>query len=79
MRRYGTQVFYVALIIALGTYDSVVLGVPPSPWNVLWMVVFPVAVGLALNRGAARVIMAGTLFIVSWIAAGLVGTTMGGM
>ncbi len=42
------------------------------------MVLLPVVVGVALNRGVARIVMASFLFIVSWAIAGVVGTVMSG-
>lgn len=79
VRWYGSQVLCVASAIALGTYVSAILSVRPSPWNALWMLGLPIAVGLAGNRGTARAIMAGVPMIVSWVVASLVGTALGGL
>jgi hypothetical protein len=78
-RWYATQIFGITLLIGLGTYFTLALNLMPSPWNALWMVGLPVGSSLMLNHGTARVVMAGTLCIASWIAAGLVGVALGGM
>jgi hypothetical protein len=78
-RWHAAQILGTTLLVGLGTCLTVALNLQPSPWNALWMVGLPVGTGLMLNRGKARVVMAGTLFIASWIAAGLVGVALGGM
>ena len=67
------------LVSALFTYGTIVLSVPPSPWNALWMVALPALFGLALNRGARRLVMTLVLPIASLIATTVVGNAMGGI
>ncbi|HUD91189.1 hypothetical protein [Sphingobium sp.] len=43
------------------------------------MMAFPVFLGLALNKNAARIVMAIVLLIVSLIASSIVGNAMGGI
>jgi hypothetical protein len=78
-RWYAAQILGITLLIGLGTYFTLALNRLPSPWNALWMVGLPIGTGLMLNNGTARVVMAGTLCIASWIAAGLVGAALRGM
>jgi hypothetical protein len=77
--RYPTQAVFLALLISLTTFATIKLGMPPSPWHLTWMVVLPVALGIAFNRGAVRWIMAPALLIVSLIATTVIGNAMGGI
>lgn len=77
--RYLAEIVFVAVFASFSTYISVVLSAPPSPWNALWMMVFPCFLGLSLNKNAARIVMAVVLLIVSLIACSIVGNAMGGI
>lgn len=75
----SAQVVGVALLMSLATYLSVTLSVIPGPINALWIIVLPILLGLALNRGMLRFVMAAVLLGVSWIAVSAVGNAMGGV
>ncbi len=77
--RYLAEIVLVAMFASVSTYMSVTFSVQPSPWNALWMMVFPSFLGLALNKNAARIVMAIVLLIVSLIACSIVGNAMGGI
>lgn len=76
--RYAAQILSVALLISVTTYLVVILSVPPSPWNAVWMVALPTGLGVALNRGEQRIIMGAALLVISLIATTVVGNAMGG-
>jgi len=75
----GAQVIGVTALMAIVTFIAVWLDAPPNPWNAIWMTGPPLILGLALNRGTARIVMAGLLFTATWAVIGVVGTAMGGM
>lgn len=77
--RYAGQIVLALLVSALFTYGTIILSVPPSPWNLLWMIALPALLGLALNRGAKQLIMAFALPFASLIATTVVGNAMGGI
>lgn len=77
--RYAAQIALALLLSALFTYGTIVLSVPPSPWNLLWMVALPALLGLALNRGPRQPVMALALLFTSLIATTIVGNAMGGI
>ena len=77
--QYAAQIVLALLLSALFTYGTIVLSVPPSPWNLLWMVALPALIGLALNRGARQLVMALVLPFASLIATTIVGNAMGGI
>lgn len=76
---YPKQAVLVALLISLITFATIKLGLPASPWHFIWMVILPVALGIAFNRGAVRWLMAPLLLAVSLIAAMVIGNAMGGI
>lgn len=76
---YIAQIVLALLIGALFTYGMIVLSAPPGPWHLLWMVVLPALVGLALNRGTRQLVMALALPLASLIATTMVGNAMGGI
>lgn len=61
------------------TYAVIRLGLNPGLWHGLWMLIVLMAVGLLLNRGAARIVMAALLSITSWVVVSIVGGAMGGV
>lgn len=73
------QIAFAAIVSSLVTFATVALAIPPSPWNVSWMVGLPFVVGVALNRGLNRLLMASVLPVVSLSATAVIGTTMGGV
>ncbi len=77
--RYAAQIVLALLVSALFTYGTIILSVPPSPWNLLWMIALPTLLGLALNRGARQLVMALALPFASLIATTVVGNAMGGI
>ena len=77
--RYWVQGVFLALLVSLITFATIKLAVPPSPWHLTWMMVLPLALGVTLNRGAMRWIMASVLLIISIIAATIIGNVMGGV
>ncbi|MBO9623228.1 MAG: hypothetical protein J7500_11005 [Sphingomonas sp.] len=77
--RYSAQIVLALLLSALCTYGTIVLSVPPSLWNLLWMVALPALLGLALNGGVRQLVMALALPFASLIATTIVGDAMGGM
>lgn len=77
--RYLAQVLGVAVLMSFATYVSIVIHMPPSPWNALWMFAPPIVVGLIFNRGAAKLIMAVGLLMVSYIAIAATAGALGGI
>lgn len=77
--RYQRQAVLVALLISLITFTTIKLAMPASPWHLTWMVILPVALGIAFNRGTARWIMVPLLLVVSLIAITVIGNAMGGI
>lgn len=77
--RYSTQAVFLAFLVSLVTFATIKLAMSPSPWHLTWMVILPLALGISLNRGAMRWIMAPVLLIVSLIATTVIGNAMGGI
>jgi hypothetical protein len=77
--RYWVQGAFLALLVSLITFATIKLAVPPSSWHITWMVVLPLALGVAFNRGAMRWVMAPVLLIISLIATTVIGNAMGGI
>ena len=69
----------VALLVSAITFATIEPTMRPSPRHLTWMIVLPVALGIAFNRGATRWITASVLIIVGLIATTIVGNMMGGI
>ncbi len=72
------QILGVAVFSGMATYGSAMIG-KPSPWHLIWMVLLPIMLGVAANRGIARMIMPAICLIVDWGAVTGVGAAMGGI
>jgi hypothetical protein len=77
LRWYYAQIVLVGLLISLVTFATVKLAMLPSPWHSSWMIVLPLVLGIALNKGAARWFMALALVVVSLVATTVTGNAMG--
>ena len=76
---YSAQIVIVVLLTSLVTFVTVRLAMLTSPWHSTWMVVLPFALGILLNRGMSRLLMASVLLTVSFIATMVIGNAMGGI